>query len=51
MIITKEQQDMLVNNYAKTSTSDMTIGFIHGLNAMLELIAKLEEAKKNNLIK
>ena len=49
-MITKEQQEAMVNNYAKNHNSYETVGFIDGLNAMLELIAKLDQAKKNNLI-
>ena len=51
MIITQQQQEAMVRKFAETATKDMTIGFIHGINAILELIAKLDEAKKNNLIK
>ncbi len=50
MIITKEQQEAMINNYAKNHNSYEVVGFVDGLNAMLELIEKLDQAKKNNLI-
>lgn len=51
MIITKEQQEAMINNYAKNHNSYETVGFVDGLIAFLELIEKLDQAKKNNLIK
>lgn len=43
MLITKEQQEALVNNYIKAGHSqDECIGFIDGLNKMLEQVSSLE---------
>jgi hypothetical protein len=42
MIITKEQQEALVDKYIKEKhNQDECVGFIDGLNAMLELISKI----------
>lgn len=43
MLITKEQQEALVDNYAKTHNSREVIGFIDGLKAMLNLIERLDK--------
>lgn len=49
MLITKEQQEALVDKYIREKhNQDECIGFIDGLNAMLELISKIEA---NELIK
>ena len=42
MIVTKEQQERLVDKYVKEKhTTDECIGFIDGLNAGLELVKNL----------
>jgi hypothetical protein len=47
MLITKEQQEALVDNYIKAKHSqDEVIGFIDGLQAMLNLIEKIDKASK-----
>ena len=44
MLITKEQQQALVDNYIKAKHSqDEVIGFIDGLEAMLNLIERLDK--------
>jgi hypothetical protein len=44
MLITKEQQEALVDNYIKAKHSqDEVIGFIDGMIAMLELIEKINK--------
>ncbi len=44
MLITKEQQEALVDKYIREKhNQDECIGFIDGLNAMLELISKIEQ--------
>lgn len=46
MLITKEQQEALVDKYIREKHSqDECIGFIDGLNAMLELISKIEQRR------
>lgn len=46
MLITKEQQEVLVDKYIREKHSqDECIGFIDGLNAMLELISKIEQRR------
>lgn len=46
MLITKEQQEALVDKYIKEKhNQDECIGFIDGLNAMLELISKIEQRR------
>jgi hypothetical protein len=47
MIVTKEQQEALLDKYIKEKHSqDECIGFIDGINAALELVAKIEKRKK-----
>ena len=47
MIVTKEQQEALLSNYIKEKHSqDECIGFIDGINAILELFARIEKRKK-----
>ena len=47
MLITKEQQEALVDNYIKAKHSqDEVIGFIDGLIAMLDLIERLDKNGK-----
>lgn len=49
MLITKEQQEALVNKYINEKhNQDECIGFIDGLNAMLELISKIEQRRIND---
>lgn len=46
MLITKEQQEALLDKYIKEGhNQDECIGFIDGLNAILELISKIEQRK------
>ena len=46
MLITKEQQGALVDEYIKEKhNQDQCIGFTDGLNAMLELISKIEQRR------
>jgi hypothetical protein len=46
MLITKEQQEAMVDNYIKANHSGAEImGFIDGLEAMLNLIEKLDKAR------
>ena len=43
MLITKEQQEALVDNYANQNHSNCeVIGFIDGIGALMELIIKLD---------
>lgn len=46
MLITIEQQQALIDNYAKTHNTREVIGFIDGLQAMLNLIKRLDKASK-----
>ena len=46
MLITKEQQEALVQNYMNENhTTDECIGFVDGINKTLELIEKINESK------
>jgi hypothetical protein len=46
MLITKEQQEDLIDKYIKEKhNQDECIGFIDGLNAILELISKIEQRR------
>lgn len=46
MIITKEEQEALITKYVKDKhTTDECIGFIDGIEALLELIVKKENNK------
>ena len=45
MLITKEQQEAMIEIYAKTHTAREVIGFIDGLQAMLNLIERLDKAR------
>ncbi len=46
MLITKEQQEALVDKYIREKhNQDECIGFIDGLNAMLELISNIEQRR------
>ena len=48
MIVTKEQQERLVENYRKKgANTDNIIGCIEGINATLELVDKLMKDEKN----
>ncbi len=45
MLITKEQQEALIANYAKQKhTVDECSGFIDGMEAILNLIVKLDKS-------
>ncbi len=49
MIITKEQQEAILNNYMKEKhNADECSGFIDGMNAMYDLINRLMEQEKAN---
>ena len=43
MLITKEQQEALVSNYMRTHSPGECIGFIEGINAIIELMSKLNK--------
>jgi hypothetical protein len=43
MLITKEQQEAMIEVYAKTHTTSEVVGFIDGLIAMLDLIERLDK--------
>lgn len=44
MLITKEQQEALLNKYIKEKhNQDECIGFIDGINATIELITKINK--------
>lgn len=48
MLITKEQQEALINNYIKSGrTMDECVGFIDGIEQVMELIKKLDNEKRN----
>jgi hypothetical protein len=50
MLITKEQQEALLEDYIKRKHSqDECIGFIDGMNAVIELILRLELSKVERL--
>ena len=47
MLVTKEQQEALVDKYIREKHSqDECIGFIDGINATLELLSKIESRKQ-----
>lgn len=47
MLITKEQQEALINQYIKEKhNQDECIGFIDGIEAMVKLIGKIQETKE-----
>ena len=49
MIVTKEQQEALLNKYIKDKhNTDECIGFVDGINAALELMDKLFESHKQS---
>jgi hypothetical protein len=46
MLITKEQQEALIRKYIKEKhNQDECIGFIDGIEAILELLIKIEKSK------
>lgn len=46
MLITKEQQEALVYMYVRDKhTTDECIGFIDGVNSIMELIGKIDKEK------
>lgn len=46
MLITIEQQQALIDNYAKTHNTREVIGFIDGLEALMDLIKRLDKNRK-----
>ena len=47
MLITKEQQEALVDNYIKANHSGAEIlGFMDGLEALMDLIERLDKNRK-----
>ena len=49
MIVTKEQQEALLNKYIKDKhNTDECVGFVDGINAALELMDKLFESHKQS---
>jgi hypothetical protein len=49
MLVTKEQQEALVDKYIKEKhTQDECIGFIDGINYTLELLSKISQPKTEN---
>jgi hypothetical protein len=49
MLITKEQQEALLEDYIKRNSHDACIGFIDGMNAIIELMLRLELSKVERL--
>jgi len=50
MLITKEQQEALVDKYIREKhTQDECIGFIDGLQAMLDLISRIEKGEAERI--
>jgi len=46
MLITKEQQEALVDKYVREKhTNEECIGFIDGINAILELAVRISKTK------
>ena len=45
MLITKEQQEAMIEIYAKTHNTREIIGFIDGLQAMLNQIERLDKSR------
>jgi hypothetical protein len=46
MLVTKEQLEALVTNYIKSGkNSDESIGFIDGINQLMELLEKINKNK------
>jgi hypothetical protein len=43
MLITKEQQEALIQIYAQTHSAAEVLGYVDGLVAMLELIEKINK--------
>lgn len=47
MLITKEQQEAMVDNYIKSNHSGAEImGFIDGIEALMDLIERLDKNRK-----
>lgn len=47
MIITKEQQEVIIDKYTKENPStDALVGFMEGINATLELVDKILKQNK-----
>jgi hypothetical protein len=50
MLVTKEQQEALIDNYTKANHNmDECIGFVDGMNAMLNLIVQIEKRHQREL--
>ena len=43
MLITKEQQDAMIQVYAQTHSATEVLGYVGGMIAMLELIEKINK--------
>lgn len=43
MLITKEQQEAMIQVYAQTHSAAEVLGYVDGLVAMLELIERLDK--------
>lgn len=49
MIITKEQQEALIDNYIKKKhNQDQCVGFIDGVVATIDLISKIEQKREDD---
>ena len=49
MIITREQQEAIVNKYAKDHNTDELLGFVDGIVATIELVDRILKSQiKNN---
>ena len=47
MLVTKEQQEILIHKYLKENhNSNECIGFIDGINATLELLGRIEKQEQ-----
>ena len=47
MIVSKEFQEKIVNDYLKNNSTEKTQGFIDGINKAFELIDKILKENKN----
>ena len=43
MLITREHQQAMINNYSKLHNTDETLGFIEGMEAMLNYVEFLNK--------
>lgn len=46
MLITKEQQQAMIEIYAKKHTTAEVVGFIDGIEALMDLIEKIDKNGK-----